>query len=213
MKSTHKGHCQVCGALQMLPAGALSLHGYKVAHGFFSGICHGAKAKPFEQAHNLVDDAIVRAKAALTSVEARQARLRTAATLPFAIVNVFVKDERGRTHHEWRRVEIKTRVSSGGYTYFYHEPFADQPRFGSHDYDLTAGKFDETNVLNVATKYNSTFADWLEYEAVSLRRYITWQEQRVATWTEQPLVAVDAKDKAMFKPGEPSYPVLDKGDF
>ncbi len=62
MKSTHKGHCQVCGGLQMLPGGTLSLHGYKVTYGFFSGICHGAKAKPFEQAHDLVDEAIVRAQ-------------------------------------------------------------------------------------------------------------------------------------------------------
>src|SRR5579872_5504291 len=110
MKSTHKGHCQVCGGLQMLPKGTLSLHGYKVTYGFFSGICHGAKAKPFEQAHDLVDDAIVRAKAALARLEAYQAKLRTRATEPKAICNVYVKDSRGRSRHEWRRVEVKHRT-------------------------------------------------------------------------------------------------------
>lgn len=212
MKSTHKGHCQVCGGLQMLPGGLLSLHGYKVTHGFFSGICHGAKAKPFEQAHHLVDDAIVRAKSALKAHEAYQAALRTPATTPMAVVNVFVKDARGRTRHEWRRAEVKVRFTESGYATFYHEPFADQPRFGSRDSELSADSFQETDPLAVATKCNRTYADWLEHEAVSLRRYIAWQEQRVADWTEQPLLAVDAKDKAIFKPEEPRYAVTDTLD-
>jgi hypothetical protein len=206
-KATHKGHCQVCGGLQMLPSGTLSLHGYKVEYGFFNGICHGAKAKPFEQAHDLVDAAIVRAEQALRNIVARQIALRSPAMDPIAIVNVFVKDARGKTYHEWRKVEVKVRFSESGYATFYHETFVDQPRFGSRDSELSANDFSEKDTRAVATKYNRTFADWLEYEAKSLRRYIAWQTERVRTWTKQPLIAVDAKDKAAFKPEQPLYEV------
>lgn len=48
-KATHAGHCQACGRLQRLPSGNLSLHGYTVDHGWFSGVCQGAKHLPFEQ--------------------------------------------------------------------------------------------------------------------------------------------------------------------
>src|SRR5580765_2005563 len=79
-KSTHQGHCQVCGRLQMLPGGELSLHGYKVKSGYFSGTCHGARYQPFELSCELVKRSIVDAQAALTSLEAFRATLRQPVT-------------------------------------------------------------------------------------------------------------------------------------
>jgi hypothetical protein len=62
VKSTHSGHCQVCGCVQKLPNGKLSLHGYTKEFDFFQGICHGAQALPFEQDISLIQAAIERAK-------------------------------------------------------------------------------------------------------------------------------------------------------
>lgn len=49
MKATHNGTCQACGAVQALPNGSLSKHGYNVQWGFFSGVCTGAERAPMEQ--------------------------------------------------------------------------------------------------------------------------------------------------------------------
>jgi hypothetical protein len=210
MSSTHAGHCQLCGSLQRLPKGVLSLHGYKVTHGFFSGVCRGAKHLPFEQAFDLVAEQVTMAQEALANLEARQARYRAPATKPFAVVNVFVKDSRGRTHHEWRRVEVLAMTRISGYIAFTYTRFPDEVSFGNRAPELNGDKWDETDVLAVATRYNTIYAGWLEHEAVSLRRYIAWQANRVATWQEQPLLALDAKkDKSAFKPEAPAYEVVD----
>ena len=47
-KSTHSGHCQICGSLQKLPSGVLSKHGYTKQFGFFNGTCTGSDWSPFE---------------------------------------------------------------------------------------------------------------------------------------------------------------------
>jgi hypothetical protein len=39
------------------------------------------------------------------------------------------------------------------------------------------------------------YADYLEHEAVSLRRYIDWQKNRVSAWKAAELLPVDAKTK------------------
>ena len=65
IKSTHNGVCQVCGKLQALPGGVLSLHGYTVEHHYFNGVCPGQRELPLEQdrtiankiANDLRDDA------------------------------------------------------------------------------------------------------------------------------------------------------------
>jgi hypothetical protein len=59
-KSTHQGHCQVCGRKQMLPFdGRLSLHGYKVSgFGFFMGTCTGSRKLPLQQDRTITDEII-----------------------------------------------------------------------------------------------------------------------------------------------------------
>lgn len=49
MAATHKGTCQICGRIQKLPKGLLSLHGYQVEWGMFNGVCDGATNLPYEQ--------------------------------------------------------------------------------------------------------------------------------------------------------------------
>lgn len=58
MKATHFGTCQICGNRQKAPDGLLSLHGYTVEHGWFSGTCHGARELPFEQDRSVLGQVI-----------------------------------------------------------------------------------------------------------------------------------------------------------
>lgn len=105
MAATHRGHCQVCGSLQKLPKGKLSLHGYTVAYGFFSGICTGARELPFELSCDLVKGAVARAKVALKSTQEEQAALRTLPVEPIAWVHHYVGFQgRGRSSHRWMQV-------------------------------------------------------------------------------------------------------------
>jgi hypothetical protein len=62
-KATHKGNCQVCGALHMLPGGRLAKHGYTTRHGWFEGVCWGSDALPYQQSKDLIEGSISRALA------------------------------------------------------------------------------------------------------------------------------------------------------
>lgn len=59
-KSTHRGHCQVCGRIQAIVEGKLSKHGYTVAgFGYFHGVCSGAAELPLEQDRAVTDGVVV----------------------------------------------------------------------------------------------------------------------------------------------------------
>lgn len=191
-QATHSGHCQACGRLQKLPSGVLSLHGYKVAHGFFSGVCVGARELPFEQSCGLVAQFIASAKRALATLEAKQAELRSPAVEPFTTINVYVKGQGygQRGHYEWQRVQVNCDVAADGHRTFY---LGDRRDHTSVIYD----SYGET-ALTLATRYNKRYADSFNREAETLRRYIAWQTERVATWEPAALLPVTAKDKEGF---------------
>jgi hypothetical protein len=213
--ATHRGHCQACGRLQMLPKGVLSIHGYKVTYGYFSGICAGTKALPFELSCELVKTFIVSAKAALVSVEATQAALRAPATEPKAWQHVGHKDSRGRYVYAWELVTIVqtfTPYADGGsdggpggyltytFTDSYGKVHGDRggSLYGVAAYELP-GATHADRLLATCTKFNTSKATWLEHEAKSLRSYIKWQTARVASWKLAPLFPVTYSDKEGFK--------------
>lgn len=48
-KATHKGTCQICGAVHKVKAnGIIAMHGYKAA-GQYRGTCDGSYAVPYEK--------------------------------------------------------------------------------------------------------------------------------------------------------------------
>jgi len=70
MKSgKHIGHCQACGARQVvIPGQVMAKHGYKVkGFGFFMGVCRGSGQAPLEVSRDFLDVTIV----ALTDYAAR----------------------------------------------------------------------------------------------------------------------------------------------
>lgn len=232
IKATHSGHCQACGRLQKMPKGVMSLHGYNVTHGFFSGTCAGAKELPFELSCDLVKLFIASAQSQLESLEAFQASLRVLPTTPVGWVRVRYENPKGRYYqaiYKWEQCTFSVEaIQHGGHTdpkddftsyrYLYvdasgrehgrnlSESEVDGPQ--SWDGGGIEGKTTAELVLMSAQRYNETYAKWLEHEAVNLRRYIKWQTERVTKWVARPeaLLPVDAKDdKQGFKPTEPAY--------
>lgn len=218
--ATHKGHCQACGSLQKLPKGVLAKHGYTVTHGFFSGVCQGSGHPPIEVSCALVQHFINNAAARLSHVVSFQAELRVQATEPKAWFNTRNANPRGYGYsavHIWRVCDISEKVTEypgGAYSTFSRNgdtawvngrneqgyatcTIQDKTSEINHDY--------KSSLLDVATKANATYAAWLQHEVDSLRRYITWQTERVNSWKPGELLPVDAKDKQGFVPDEPAY--------
>lgn len=205
--STHSGHCQACGSLQKLPGGLLSLHGYKVTYGFFSGTCQGSKEQPIETSCNLIKRFITKAQASLVALEAFQAKLRQPATTARAWVRNYEGRVYGRNKHVWIEVELRADdLEKGGRTLRFGYVANGTNGSVNQVHEIPDYTYGKQTLLDLATKENTTYAAWLEHEADSLRRYIAWQKNRVATWKPAPLLPHDAKDKASaFKPTEAKY--------
>lgn len=206
--ATHSGHCQACGRLQKLPGGVLSKHGYNVVYGFFSGVCVGAAHKPFELDCSLVERFIVSAKQRLAEIKNTQRALRAESTDSRAWVREYDYAARKFASYRW----VQATVEKSGESRF---TYASDPivRGRLDTFDLYAqghlyglvGRLSDMTATQVATHLNRRRADWLEHEADSLRRYIRWQSERVASWAPEPLLPVTHKDKAGFVPTAPKY--------
>ena len=61
---THKGHCQVCGALHAVDNShnGLAKHGYDVSYGFFNGTCSGADSRPIQLDRTIADKTVSQLK-------------------------------------------------------------------------------------------------------------------------------------------------------
>ena len=190
-RATHSGTCQICGARQLLPGGLLSLHGYTVRWGFFSGTCPGSKHLPFEQSTDRIAEAVKDAQITRTALEDKAQELTTLRPdVTRAYVHLYRKsdDRRRRSGYEWhqvelRRVEVPYRDGTGFYVkYEYDNPITE--KVGALElYDSKPTLAETVLVLNTRR------ADGVERPHIKqLTRYIAWQEERIATWTPQPLI-------------------------
>lgn len=222
--STHRGHCQACGRLQMLPGGKLSQHGYTVAHGYFSGVCRGSKHEPFEQSCKLVERFIAEAQAQLAGLETFQSKLREESTTNTAFFRTTQANRKGWQHSkgsEWKSCTVRVEVvpfgdGTGSYNKFYRDGDTAWTKDDSTNKQYYAPRtirpveseirysHSETIAL-LTTEANRSYADWLEHEADSLRRYIAWQEARVAGWRPEALLPLEHSDKLGFVPTAPRY--------
>ncbi len=193
-KATHKGSCQCCGRVQMLPAGVLSKHGYTVDWGFFNGVCQGAGHKPFEQDFSLVSKFIAYAEKQLAGVLAQQVELRKPATENKAWVHAYkpATYRRGdRGGYYWLQTELvetsHTYVDKGGteetiswlsWTYMVDGKSQQMSSF-PHDVKTT---------LEACTYLNARRAEDLEKTVKEIEAYIKWQQARIANWEPQSLI-------------------------
>lgn len=171
-KATHQGTCQACGALQKLPNGRLSTHGYTKRWGFFQGICQGTNELPFELSKDLIESCIVRANKQIADTEAEIARLLAPTEGPTAYVQTYFNGI-----HSWTTETIQ----KDGTRFFF-----ERNRDGKREYPLNySGEYPKT-VAEFCTLSNARRAKDHQNIVRELRGYVSWQQKRIQDWKPSP---------------------------
>jgi hypothetical protein len=207
-KATYSGTCQVCGSLQLLPSGLLSLHGYTTRWGFFSGICHGAKNLPFEQDKSLIEEAIERAEAHRTHQKQLAHDLRQKPAIEGDSTKAWVHLYRAASWdkgnrkggYEWHEVVLTRIETTENYgtaekpylvtrvNFTFENPItkrADSLQAHGLHYGI-----EKSDLATAAQVLNTKKAEAVHDATVKqLTQYIAWQRDRIANWAPQPLIA------------------------
>lgn len=198
MKATHFGTCQLCGREQKLPGGRLSIHGYTVEWSMFIGTCPGTHGKPFEEAYDLIEAAIERAKATIVSLTDAANKLETDQNPDHVWVYEYRKAtwNRGQRHggYTWRQIPvaditITSHDASGGYK-LYQGTYKQLDGTMSRAQTLFGGAGYATDVTEAYRKLNATKAIAYRREIPEYERYVKWQTERIANWKPQALKPV-----------------------
>ena len=163
MKSTHKGTCQFCHALQKLPNGRLSLHGYEVLGGWFSGECRGSHRLPLEQSFDMVQESI---DLTVEAIGRKETKIEE------------VENSTGIYYYESFKGNMEAPVDKTdpeNWTYEQTRNGISQVRYVS-----------EGNVKNSRIGYVMD----LEREIRTMNQYITDQTARVENWEPKPLTEI-----------------------
>ena len=196
-KARHKGHCQVCGRLHRLPGGSVAKHGYTVEHkgfgGFFNGVCWGSDAAPYEVDCGLVKHSIDQAYIEIARLQDKIDTLLApvepgTTTAPMRVYFDYRDGRAGRKGgYMWTYVEITARQIAEDITVFDYTVPANplNPDAKTKPQRLHSVNADtiEGVVQIQRAKYAETFANQITH----LRGYIEQQQERVDTWTPQPL--------------------------
>ena len=204
-KATHQGECQICGNVQKLPHGVLSLHGYTVDYGWFNGTCSGAKGKPYETSCDLIQAAIDSTKESIVSYAALAEEL--AVTTDYVWVSVYYRasSERHVTGRHAEKHNASSIISyegeySGGekYTKYFVAPthildsekdsYIKNPTRCAY---VELGKYGSFASLDeVIVEQNKNRLNMVKNTITQMEAFIKWQEGRIATWKLQELAEV-----------------------
>jgi len=176
MKATHKGTCQVCGKLHKLPHG-LSVHGYTVDFGFFSGTCRGSYGRPFEKSHDLISKSITDAK---NLIEEHKTAIQELSTAPKAIW----KQNHNKKGQPWFKYgfKIECHAHKGDYIKPVHEY--------AEIWNLKNIYIHRKSANEVLVEKNSSRVFFLKREITKLEEYINWQNKRIENWEEKDLTPI-----------------------
>lgn len=187
-RATHKGHCQICGACQKLPAGLLSKHGYTTRWGFFEGVCPGSGHPPFEEDISLIEGAIARATEEAARVEERAAATRMEADPDACWFHAYFNwgyTKGRRSGYEWIKTRLADKEAAGQAwgLWAWHPGDAEAARWVQSAYYGGGG------IVEAARQFNNDYADrYLGARIKNLRDYVEWQRGRIKGWTPQPLI-------------------------
>jgi hypothetical protein len=186
-RAEYQGECQICGCQQKLPKGVLSLHGYNVRMGFFSGTCSGANHLPFEQSKDLIESAIERALAEAVRLDGFADELDKPAVEPKAFCSVYRDRKQARHENEpTGQVTVQgviRRAEKAGMGRWFIVTASD-----GREYSVSGDSRED--VLHVATTQNRRHAQYIRSIAHQARDYAAWQTKRIANWQPKELTPV-----------------------
>lgn len=197
-KATHRGTCQICGSVQLLPGGFLAKHGYTVKWGFFSGVCPGSGRRPFEISTDAIADAIVGVKQGIKNTQAEIAAIED--------LNNPVNDgtkvwKRIYAQHEYRWVKVSLHgfsidrtsyslpTSECSYTTLdpVHNYRTGKTERLSGKIEAYDGAWKMQSQQEWARFLNRKYAAELAQNVARRESWLKWQEERVASWAPAPL--------------------------
>lgn len=188
-QATHYGHCQVCGRLHKLPDGVLAKHGYQVIHrgqgGYFAGTCKGSAHRPYEQAHDALDEDIEDAKAYAAKLPSQIARMKACTE---TTLTVTFKDRTSAWDRGLPTIVIGEVVLTG--EKFYGDKFGLRDKDGKV-WKLINNDYQIDTVEQYVRKHWDGVARNLEGELRAMEHHIEMQTKRRADWKpDQPLKPV-----------------------
>lgn len=200
-QATHRGTCQLCAHDQKLPGNRLSLHGYTVQWGFFSGTCPGSRGMPYELSCDLIAEAIASQKVAIKSQRK------------------FAAEQRALTAEVW---VTERRYDARGYNApaLVRKIAADQIAFKYHGVVWMGynGKQQSTSVkadsaIDAIIEMNGRRADAILAEVAQRQTYVEWLTKRQASWALKPLTEIPAEERGSKAPNIHGYSDHYKGAY
>jgi len=172
-KAVYFGTCQICGALQKLPKGRLSKHGYTKEWGFFNGMCAGAENKPFELSKDLIEGIIIAVKTQIQNLELEITKVQsdTSNVVPFREYrsgNGLV-----RSGYYWTTATVTEENGSLTITLADGKKFPGS-RYGYYKLDSALDRLRLRRVEDIKATIKQR------------REYIQWQEGRIRDWVARP---------------------------
>lgn len=193
-KSTHKGNCQVCDRLQMLPNGRLSKHGYTKRFHYFEGVCPGAKYLPFQQDTSLIPPMIENAKA--TAKRHRTAAKTWRSNKTYVVKkSVYSSDIKMQSWDFYNKFKKSSILVEGTLSARKDKP---EDKFTKLWFTCTVDGKEYNFKLHGVYTHLDEYRDQLnESQAIhhngmakNFDEYVAWQTKRLKEWKPQPLIPV-----------------------
>jgi hypothetical protein len=178
------GECQICGATQRLPGGAVATHGYTTRFGFFEGTCDGSGYLPFEESCGQIQAKVSRVKHAIQENTNIAYRPETGIGQDEtrAWVQIYTTGRMGRLSKVWVEREVSwISPGEGRITLERYDAVQTRTRIDFYGPEQTAGRND------MILKLNRKYAEVLRSRVRELASYVEWQEKRLAAWERKPL--------------------------
>lgn len=206
-KANHRGTCQACGRIQMLPADTLSLHGYTKRWGFFSGTCRGARHRPFELSKDLIESCIQGSENAITNLQAeRDSLLQPPEPETRAWMKVYIAHKHdGENSYAWRKgtiTEQPHQYGNGIDTFILRDFLWTEDTTEGRPLTELIKSYEfpgAESVTRIVAVLNLRYIQQVITPNISRhRQYIDWQRERIKDWAPKPLLPVDdEREKAV----------------
>lgn len=165
-KATHKGTCQYCRSVQLLPNGVLSNHGYTIKYWGYDGTCKGSGALPLEVSNSLIDYSINLANYRIEQLQEEIIKLQVN---PVAWKEDFLGNFNNK---QWNIVELNEEGD-----YYYNK------KSGKWQINYSYKNSKQQTLQNMSTARINFYSNSIK----ELTNYIIRQESEKENWTPQEL--------------------------
>ena len=173
-KAIYKGTCQSCGSVQKLPKGIVANHGYTLYWGFFNGVCSGSRKNPYETHTDHIAKTIETMHNQIESIAKDMDQLATS-TDDKVWFYTYTRNGVAKAGYYWIQVTIDMEKQA---------LIGEKENFDFMRYSLRGSKEEIIKALNTK-KINA-----LSSKINQMKKYIAWQEERLAQWQLKDLVAI-----------------------